>query len=65
LWERFPTAMNSSALPANIVVKNHSHKILKLLSGSIKFVVLPFSKGELEGISSSIKLTAFGCQRHR
>jgi len=41
-----------------IAVANRSHNIFKLFSGSKKIVVLPFSKGELEGISFSIQLVA-------
>ena len=41
-----------------IAVKNRSHKILNLLSGSKKIVVLPFSRGELKGILYLTKLAA-------
>jgi hypothetical protein len=59
-WAWFSTTITDVDPAESIAVENRSHKILKLSSVSKKTVVLPFSKGELEGISSYIRLAASG-----
>ena len=44
LWEQFLTVMNSVALPAKIVVKNHSHPAPTLTMNGIRFNAVSYEK---------------------